>query len=159
VAKTKEPPKLNLKKLSKTREPLKNAGPEREACIACGLCKQGRAEGAFARPSIPDEWTGLLLVVSEGNETPKEQSFVRRMWKKAGWNDNDVSVVPAVRCASRRNASMVHIRACRPFLLQVIAKLHPKHIIGIGATAMRALNNAGETNITKKRGKEILVQG
>lgn len=54
---------------------------------------------------------------------------------------------------------MVQVRACRPFLLQVIAKLKPAWIIGVGSVAMRALRNVGEENITKNRGKEISVAG
>jgi uracil-DNA glycosylase len=54
---------------------------------------------------------------------------------------------------------MAQLRACRPFLLQVIEKLKPKNVIGMGAIAMRALRNQGETNLTKNRGKEIRISG
>lgn len=157
--KEKKPPKFNLKKASIEREPLKNAGPEREACRACGLCKAQPDKEAFAMPYVPEDWSGKLVAVRDGTEDRKEKQFTLRLLRRAGWSKSDVAFVPALRCANSGEPSMVSIRACRPFLLQVIQKLKPKYIIGLGSTAMRALRNAGEENITKNRGKEIRIPG
>jgi uracil-DNA glycosylase family 4 len=153
---SKKKPKLNLKKLSLEREPLNHANEQREACKLCGLCKWKENP---ALPGVPEDWSGSLLVVSEGNEDGRTKKLTRAIWRKAGWRDSDVAIVPAVRGAARNSPSMVSIRACRPFLLQVIAKLKPRNIVALGATGMRALRNAGETNITKNRGKEIRIPG
>lgn len=156
--KTKKPKKekkKSLKAISIEREPLKNAGPERETCKLCGLCKGE----AFAMPYVPDDWSGELLAVRDGEEDRREKKFTNSLLRRAGWSKSDVAFVPALRCASGGEPSMVSIRSCRPFLLQVINVLKPKYIIGLGATAMRSLRNAGEENVTKNRGKEIRVPG
>jgi Uracil DNA glycosylase superfamily len=153
--KEKKPKKKSLKAISIEREKLSNAGPEREACKLCGLCK-GKD---FAMPYVPETWSGKLLAVRDGEEDKREKKFTRRLLRRAGWSDTDTAYVSALRCASGGEPSMVSIRSCRPFLLQVINVLKPKFIIGLGSTAMRALRNAGEENVTKNRGKEIRVPG
>lgn len=50
---------------------------------------------------------------------------------------------------------MKQVRACRPYLLRVIAALKPKYVLAMGATALRALKNDGVTNITRGRGKDF----
>jgi uracil-DNA glycosylase len=155
----KKKPKLNIKKLSNTPEPLKNAGEEREACQACALYKRCGEDSRFNLPRVPDEWTGKLLIVRTGNEDAATRKLLRSMWRKAGYADDDVTSVAAVRCSTSRSISMVQIRACRPFLLKAIRTLKPERIIGLGSTALRALRNAGEGNITKNRGKAIRVPG
>jgi len=109
-------------------------------------------------PRVPEDWTGKLLVIDDGNATGKARRLLRELWRRAGWDDNDVASVHAVRC-SGDSPSMAQIRACRPFLLQAIYKLKPKHILALGSTALRALRNDGETNLTKNRGKEIRIPG
>ena len=153
--KEKKPPKFNLKKASIEREPLKNAGPEREACKLCGLCKGN----VFDMPYVPEDWTGKVVAVRDGTEDRREKKFTLNLLRRAGWSKSDVAFVSALRCANSGEPSMVSIRACRPFLLQVIQKLKPKYIIGLGSTAMRSLRNAGEENITRNRGKEIRIPG
>ena len=110
-------------------------------------------------PRVPEEWSGKLLVVGEGSETKQAKKLLRRTWRVAGYSDSDIAFVPAVRCGGGGEPSMDVIRACRPFLNQVIYKLKPKNILGIGAAAMRALRNVGEENITRNRGKEIRIPG
>lgn len=155
----KKKPKLNIKKLSVQPEPLKNAGEEREACQACALYKRCGEDSRFNLPRVPDEWTGKLLIVRTGNEDGAARKLLRSMWRKAGYSDEDIAVVSAIRCATSRSISMVQIRACRPFLLKAIRVLKPERIIGLGSTALRALRNVGEENITKNRGHSIRVPG
>ena len=152
----KKKPKLNLKKVSLEREPLSHAGGNREACNKCGRARSGCA--LFRMPEVPADFSQRLLVVVEGSESSRTRRFLRRTWRAAGWRDRDIAVVPAIRCGTA-TPSMAQLRACRPFLLQVIHKLKPKNILGLGSVAMRALRNAGETNLTKNRGKEIRIPG
>lgn len=107
-------------------------------------------------PEVPADFSGSLVVVTAGTEDSKTLRFLKRTWRAAGWRDLDVALVPAIRCGSTE-PSMAQLRACRPFLLQVIQKLKPKNIMGLGSVAMRALRNTGEESITKNRGKEIKV--
>lgn len=158
LTKEKKPPKLNLKKLSLLREPLKSAGETREACRMCGLCKRS-SRGVYAMPEVPGDWSGRLLIVRTGSEDSAARKLLRRLWRKSGYADSDVSFVDAVRCGSRHDPSMAQLRACRPFLLQAIVKLKPKNILALGSTALRALRNDGETSLTKNRGKEIRIPG
>jgi uracil-DNA glycosylase len=153
-------PKLNIKKLSVQPEPLKNAGEEREACQACALFRRCGEDARFHLPRVPEGWSGKLLIVSTGSEDGAARKFMRSMWRKAGYEDSDIAQVPALRCSPKsRNPSMVQIRACRPFLLKAIRVLKPERIIGLGSTALRALRNQGEENITRARGKKIEIPG
>ena len=146
----KKPAKFNLKKASLLPEPLKSAGPEREACK---LCKRWQGPVPCQKPDVPEEWTGKLVVVMAGNEGVEERKLTRRMWRKAGWGDEDVALVSAVRCG-KSEPSMTQVRACRPFLLKALQVLSPKHIVAVGSTALRALRNDGEKNIIKNRGRD-----
>lgn len=149
-------PKLSLKLLSLHREKLSQAGVNREAC---NLCKRACSVERYRRPDVPIGYTGQLAVIIEGGESGKSKGLLRRLWRKAGWADADVAVVPAMRCGSMDAPSMAKIRCCRPFLLQALHVLKPKHVLGVGATAMRALRNDGKTNITKTRGQVITIPG
>jgi uracil-DNA glycosylase len=153
-----ESKKLNLKLLSLTREPLKNAGENREACALCGLCKSRATDSLFRQPSVPDMWSGKLLIITEGHEEKRAFRLLRKLWRKAGWADDDIAFVPAIRCGNK-TPSMAQLRCCRPFLLKVMHTLKPKNILALGSTAMRALRNDGETNITKNRGKSLTAPG
>lgn len=109
-------------------------------------------------PEVPADFSGNLLIVTNGTEDGKTRRFLRRLCHRAAYDDRDVAVVGSVRCGVK-DPSMAQLRACRPFLLQVIQKLKPKNIIGLGSVAMRALRNAGEESIVKNRGKEIRIPG
>ena len=149
-------PKLKLKlgAFAVTRESLGHAGASREAC---NLCKRACGVGDYRRPSVPEEYSGQLAVVVNGWESGREKGLLRRLWRKAGWEDADVALVPALRCGSVDSPSMAQLRCCRPFLLQALHVLKPRHILAVGATAMRALRNSGSTNITKARGRMITI--
>lgn len=152
-----KPKKPKLKDIALKREPLSAAGESREWCQGCGL--SAHCGGAvYQMPRVPDAYSRNVVVVTGGNEDGRERQLLRRLWRRAGWKDIDVACVPAVRCAGG-DPSMAQIRACRPFLLQVLHVLKPKNIIGVGKVALRALRNDGETNITKNIGKRITVPG
>lgn len=166
-------PKLNLKQVSMVREPLSNAGPSRVACQKCGL--HVRCKTPFLYPHVPEGWTRKLLAVGDmpGQERVDNiyilspfvaavGKLLRQMWRDAKhYKDIDVALVNAVRCQPYKNSkpSMDQVRACRPFLLQVLHKLKPEYVIGLGDTALRSLRNNGDSNITKHRGKSFQVPG
>lgn len=81
------------------------------------------------------------------------------MYKAAGYQDVDVAMVWAVRCAPKRGAdpSMQQLRTCRPFFLRAIQLLQPQLLLGFGATALRALTNSGDGSVTKQRGIPLLI--
>jgi uracil-DNA glycosylase len=54
---------------------------------------------------------------------------------------------------------MDQLRCCRPFLLEVIKRLKPANILGLGKYALKALTNTNNQNITKARGKNMEVPG
>ena len=148
--------KLNLKELSLQKEGLKNANEKREACQVCGL--SASCETPFKAPYVPENYTRKLVIVSSGSESRREEKFIRRLSRQAGWQDEDTAIVPAVRCANE-SPSMSQIRACRPFLLQALHVLKPENVLGLGSTALRALRNDGAESIIKHRGREIEIPG
>ncbi len=154
----KKQPKLNLRKISEQPESLANGNKQREACKVC-MRYAGVREvvEAFTYPDVPQEWTRRLLVVDGVHSGSKILRFLRKQWRKAGWKDVDVATVNSVRCDNGRSPTMGQIRACRPFLLRVVAELKPDNIIALGATALRTIRNNGDGNITKNRGKAITL--
>lgn len=155
VPKLKKPPKFSLKRASMQMEPLSNAGPEREACKLCA--RYGKGNSQCQTPVVPEGWTGKLLIVRQGDEGSDARYLLRKLWRRAGWKDEDVATVPAIRCNTGKEVKMVQVRACRPFLLKAIDVLKPKYVLGLGSIAQRALRNAGEENIKKNRGRKLEV--
>lgn len=130
----------------------------------------------FMRPFVPKGFslsTKRLVVVGEAGGH-HEDSITHRpftgvaggilldLLREAGYDDGDVAFVNAVRCRPENNAtpSMRSVRACRPFLLQVLSRIGARSIVGVGDTALRALTNDGSrTNITNERGRLLDVPG
>lgn len=83
---------------------------------------------------------------------------MQKAWRKADYRDEDVAVVTPTRCPSKRKPTMAQIRACRPFLLKALEVLKPKYVLGLGATALRALTNKSDSNLTKARGKLLSLK-
>ena len=146
----KKAPKLNLMKESMLAGKFGTAGASREACRMCGLY---RSTVRFRQPRVPDDWTGEMAVLHTGNETASEWQILRRAWRKAGWSDEDVALIPAVRCGDESEPSMKQVRACRPYVLHALQVLNPVNVLAVGSTALQSLRNNGEKNITKNRGK------
>ena len=131
-------------------EKFGTASFDREACKECGLCKRGER---FRKPRVPDDWTGQMAVLHTGNESASMWQIIRRAWRKAGWGDEDVALIPAVRCGDESEPSMKQVRACRPYVLHALQVLNPVNVLAVGSTALQTLRNNGEKNITKNRGK------
>ena len=135
----------------------------------CGLWGTCRSPGM--RPFVPKGYTGRLLVVGEapGKEEDDPRAnrpfvgpagkLLRAMLRECDYRDVDVAFVNAVRCRPPNNATptMRQVRCCRPFLLQTIETLPPSAtVVGMGATALRALtNNGSRQNVTAERGRNI----
>jgi DNA polymerase len=161
---------IALAALSNIPAKLSDASSERVLCATCGLFK--KCSTPFMRPRVPEDWSGKLLCVGEGpGQHEDEESgkpftgpsgkLIRKLYQKAGFDDRDVAFVNAVRCRVPQNGkpSMAQIRSCRPFLLQIIRKLSPRYCLGLGGVALRALSNNGDANITRGRGKKIIIPG
>ena len=152
-------------------EPLSSAGPARPDCITCGLWK--RAKRPFMRPFVPRGWAKRLLVVGEapgGDEdersgrpfTGPAGKLLTKLLGEAGFGDADVALANAVRCRppANRTPTMRQIRCCRPFLETVLRGSAPAAVLGMGATALRALTNDGSRqSVTAERGRDIEVPG
>src|SRR5437667_1869824 len=83
------------------------ASPERIGCSLCELYKL--CHTPFMVPYVPDGWTGKLLLVGEGPGRDEDERsgrpftgragiLLRLLWREAGFNDQDVALVNAVRC-------------------------------------------------------------
>ena len=89
---------------------------------------------------------------------PKAGKLIRSIARRAGLGDTDIAFVSATRCTVE-SPSMDQLRCCRPFLLEVIKRLKPANILGLGKYALKALTNTNNQNITKARGKNMEVPG
>lgn len=106
-------------------------------------------------PVVPKGWNGKLLAVTEYTEPLVLESFLAQ----ADIRREDVAVVKACRCVPSK-PTMRQIKACRPFLLQVINTLKPKNVLAFGKVAMRAVTNDGKMhNLTKSRGLQLPIPG
>ncbi len=54
---------------------------------------------------------------------------------------------------------MRQVRACRPFLLRVLEQTRPLCVVGLGGTALRGLTNSGSANVTRGRGRRLVIPG
>lgn len=151
-------------------EKLSIASSERFGCTICTLFRTCKTP--FLKPFVPVGWTGLLLLVGEGpGEDEDERSgrpftgragrLLRDLYRTAGFNERDIALVNAVRCRPVDNAtpSMSQVRACRSFVLRTIEVLRPRIIVGLGGSALRALTNHGDNNVTRNRGRLLTVPG
>lgn len=150
-------------------EPYETASPERPACQECGAFR--RATTPFMPPDVPEGWTRKLLVVAERpgqdedkrsgtNLTGKAGQLLRKeLLPEAGFHPRDLATYNAVRCADPNNATptMKEVRLCRPFLLDVLTRLRPRYVIGLGTIAARAFTNQGNVTATSLRGRPINV--
>ena len=146
-----KPKKLSIIRQSMLAEKYSTCGVAREACLECGLYKVSGEK--WRMPRVPEDWTGEMAVVTTGSENAAERNIIRRAWRKGGWEDKDVAVIPAVRCSDEPEPSMKQVRACRPYALHALQVLNPTNVLAVGSTALQTLRNNGEKNITKNRGK------
>lgn len=153
--KKKKKAKFSINKLVQQPEGLSHASKKRAACLHCGLYRRAKEE-AFVVPRIDESWTGKLLLITEAL-AEEAYGVARKAWRIAGYDDGDVAFVSPIRCAAGVKPTMAQLRACRPFLLKVLEVLKPRNVLGLGATALRALTNKSDANLTKARGKEISI--
>ena len=151
----KKPKKFSVAPGAIKRENLATAKVTREACVACGLYKH--CDKPFAYPNIENTWSHKLLVV--GHIQGAASRLLRQLSAKARFTPSDIRVVAPTRCYSNRKPSMTQLRACRPYLLHLLKRWKPKYVLALGADGFRALSNKSDGNITKNRGKPIMVEG
>lgn len=154
-SKKKKKPKFSINKLPQVAEGFSKGNEKREACNHCGLYRKCKTE-PFSVPEVAPEWTGKLLLVTDPL-AKESRKVMRRAWRKGGYADEDVEFLSPLRCHTHHKPSMGQIRACRPFLLKALEVLRPRFVLGLGATALRALTNKSDANITKARGKLITL--
>jgi len=157
-----------LKLLSETHEALRNATSRRAACAACTLFQS--CQTPFLKPWVPKQWTGKVLILGEAPERHDEQShrlftgpagiLLRTLWREVGFDDDDIALVNTVRCRPvNAKPTMRQIRACRPFVLEVIKQLKPHVVLCCGGIALKCILNAGGTeNVTEHRGRVLPVK-
>lgn len=150
-------------------ETLSSASTSRPACSACSLATQCKTP--FLRPWIPKGWTGKILGVGEapGKDEDEESGrpftgpsgkLLYRMLHAAGFRDNDLALVNAIRCRPRGNKTptMRQVRSCRPFLIRVVEQLKPGVVVAFGAVAAKGLLDRGSASITGLRGRPVALQ-
>lgn len=148
-------------------EKLNLASSDRVECVSCKLFASCKTP--FMRPFIPKEYTGKILGIAEAPGQHEDEISHRPLTGKAGkllaecfsaarYDARDIALVNALRCRPKHNATphMNQIRACRPFLLQVISVLKPQMIICFGAISIKSLQDNALSNITKLRGRPLV---
>lgn len=167
MSKPKKPRKLTLQEQSNRPEHPSMAGPDRPLCEECGLWRT--TSNPFMRPDYNPEWNGNVVVVGEGPGGREERDnafFVGPagdiLWTeldRAGYSPADVETRNAVRCRPPNNdtPTMDQVRCCRPFLLWEINSLNPKVVLGVGATAAKALTNDGTASLIRSRGRLLTL--
>lgn len=150
-------------------ETLSSASTSRPACLQCSL--MAGCTTPFLRPWIPKGWTGKILGVGEapGKDEDEESGrpftgpsgkLLYRMLAAAGFRDNDLALVNAIRCRPRANKTptMRQVRSCRPFLIRVVEQLKPSVVVAFGAVAAKGLLDRGSASITSLRGRPVSLQ-
>ena len=163
-------PRTLIQRNATTAEALGAACADRIGCNLCGLWQT--CVSPYLRPFVPRGWTGEYLGVGEAPGADEDErthrpftgragQLLRRTLREAGIADNQIAFVNALRCRppENRTPSLVELRACRPFLAEVIAKLAPRFVVAFGGSALAALRNTNDRNITKARGRRVSVAG
>lgn len=164
--KSHKPPKPrqpSLLKQSEQPEDPATASSERALCQRCGLYKT--TTNPFLTPQPDPTWNGSLLLVGEGPGGEEERTgrffvgkagqLLRQSLVEAGFREEDYAFWNAVRCRPPNNRAPTteEWRCCRPFLLWVLQNWNPKVVLGLGATAGKALLNDGGVSVTTTRGR------
>lgn len=168
VKKPRKPKAPTLFELSRQAEDPARAGPDRPLCQKCELFKT--TTNPFINPPPNPEWNGKVLLVGEGpggEEEKRGRFFVGAAGRvlydeitKMGLTLPDIELWNSVICRPPKNRapSMEEIRCCRPHLLWKIQQLKPKVIMGLGASAAKALTNDGSTTLTRTRGRLLVLE-
>lgn len=159
--------KLVNKHFGTVAEHLSAAVPSRQACEECSLHEN--CQTPFLRPFIPRDWTKKVLFVfdvsKEGEAkaerdglplSDRERTQVKAVLAATGLTKADVAFAPTTRCQGK--ASMMQLRACRPFLVRIIAELKPSFVFLCGENALKQYTNSGSLSpLAKTRGRELAV--
>lgn len=143
-----------LIELSTLRAPYSYAKPTRTLCQACG-----RWDGTPSGHQDIEGWTGEILLLFGQRVNEEEFTYLQRMLHDVGIPENATLIVDAVRCAGK-SPTVKQIRACRPFLVGLVAEHKPRYVLAFGSVALRAATNNGKLKkITPIRGKEYVFYG
>lgn len=128
-------------------------------CTDCDLYKTSprHITGSGTIPSnvmvITDAPTSYEVTELKPSATNK---WLVRELELAGLNFSQVYFTYAVKCMAPKRTK-AQIKACKPKLLDEIARVNPKYILTVGADALYALT--GKTAVTKLRGEIIEWEG
>jgi DNA polymerase len=134
-------------------------------CDKCVLC-QRRKQAVFSRGDPFAE----LCFIGEGpgaDEDALGEPFVGkagqlldRMIAAMGYARDDVYICNVVKCRppENRKPEPDEVAACMPYLHEQIARVQPKAIVALGASAVQGLVGTSE-GITRLRGKWKLYKG
>ena len=130
-----------------------------KACVKCSELARCRQHGVFGvgRPRAE------LMFIGEApgqDEDRQGEPFVGRagqlltkIIEAMGFSRGEVYICNVLKCRPPENRTPLpdEVQNCLPFLLAQIEAIQPKVIVGLGATAMRALLDV-QLGITKLRG-------
>lgn len=140
--------------LSSLRAPYDYAKPARALCQTCG-----RWDGAPSLHQDIEGWTGEILLLVGQRVNEEELAYLYKSLHDAGISEISTLIVDAVRCTGK-SPTMKQIRACRPFLVGLVAEHKPQYVLAFGSVALRAAVNDGKLKkITPIRGKEYVFHG
>ena len=166
--KAKKSPKVRLELIAR---PLDVAGPDRKLCQECGLFNRKENKHPFLLPKVPESWDKSYVMVGSAPNHSEDRKgrlgvgepykLLKQLRKKAGISKDSVAFVDAVRCSTPylKPPTSAQVRACRPFLLQVIDDLKPKNVILLGRTAITSARNRAGLSVIQARGKPIPIVG
>ena len=130
-----------------------------KACTKCSELARCRKNVVFGVGNIHAE----LMFVGEApgaDEDEQGEPFVGRagqlltkIIEAMGFQRADIYIANVLKCRPPQNRTPLpdEMNNCRPYLLEQIDAIHPKVIVALGATAVRALLDV-ELGITKMRG-------
>lgn len=142
----------------------------RAAVLPCALCPSlvnSRTQVVFGVGNPEAE----LMFVGEApgaDEDAAGEPFVgkagqllTKIIETMGLTRNDVYIANVLKCrpdmppgeSGNRKPTLPEMNTCKPYLLEQIAIIQPRVLVGLGATAMEGLLGVDKFPITKKRGE------
>ena len=82
----------------------------------------------------------------------KAGQLLDSLLEQTGFKREDLYITNAVKCRppENRDPSAKEIKACKPYLIDEIARVQPRYVVALGNHALRSLT--GDSGITKHRG-------
>lgn len=132
------------------------ASEKRGLCHECGRYTECR--DPFVREA-PAGWSGKLLLLFGQRPSQDALDYVISLALESGHAESDLWFFDAVACGGRKPTTK-HLRACRPFFVELILKYKPECVLAFGDVALRyATDNGKLKNITENRGRSFMVPG